>query len=274
MINSSKRNIDRTSEALSYIPSHDRETWIQVGMALKQEYGDDGFLLFSQWSCTANSYNPEDTTSVWRSFKSKGVGIGSIFRLASQNGFNIRKQASTSNSHRNKVRHLLIIPKLVTTTQTAGKTQFAKALFLKSDKNDRVVASHPYSQRKGINGARGAGRGIATGSRIGRNADCIIVPIRGIESNKLQGVQCINDTGIKQNFGCVSDGALLLGNTLKKDSPWFIAEGWASAVSTVFDHGKNAAVVAFGKGNLDRAANQIAQVYAPEKIIVLREVDR
>ena len=110
---------------------------------------------------------------------------------------------------------------------------------------------------------------------IGKNADCIVVPIRNIESGKVAGVQCINTSGDKQTFGPVSGNALVLGNTLEKSLYWCVCEGWASAVSMAFHHlaGNGVAAAAFGKGNLDAVAYRLAEVYQPEKVRVLREHD-
>jgi putative DNA primase/helicase len=35
-------------QALSSIPSHDREVWIQIGMAIKAELGDAGFDIWDR----------------------------------------------------------------------------------------------------------------------------------------------------------------------------------------------------------------------------------
>ena len=42
--------LDQAREMLQFIPAHDRETWTQIGMALKAEFGNDGFSLFDSWS--------------------------------------------------------------------------------------------------------------------------------------------------------------------------------------------------------------------------------
>ena len=110
---------------------------------------------------------------------------------------------------------------------------------------------------------------------IGRNTDCLIVPIRDIQTNKVQGVQCINSEGSKQTFGSVSGGGLILGNTLDKSLIWYVTEGWASAVSMVFHHQKGNGVCAssFGKSNQHKTAKLLAEFHHPKEIIILEEVD-
>lgn len=68
-------DIERIRAALAFIPSTDRETWVQIGMAVKSELGDDGFNLWDGWSRSAPSYNEKDAKSVWRSFHSNGITI-------------------------------------------------------------------------------------------------------------------------------------------------------------------------------------------------------
>lgn len=148
---------------------------------------------------------------------------------------------------------------------------YALELWLAADW--RTVAKHPYSIAKGIDWPAGAARGIASGKIIGQNADCIIVPIRDIQTDKVVAVQCINAEGKKQTFGPLSGNGFICGNTLDKSIRWFVCEGWADAVSLVFHHykGNAAAFAACGKGSMDRLAERVAEVYAPEEIVILED---
>ncbi len=74
-------------DALSYISSDDRDTWIRFGMALRS-IGQDGFDLWDEWSQKSHKYNPVDSARVWRSFKAGGaVNFESIFFNAQQVGW-------------------------------------------------------------------------------------------------------------------------------------------------------------------------------------------
>ena len=153
---------------------------------------------------------------------------------------------------------------------------YATSLWLAAHFDDAIVRSHPYSVKKGITWAGGAGRGIASGKLIGQHADCIMVPIRTDAIGRLQGVQCINVDGVKQSFGVVNGGCLVLGNTLNKNLLWYVAEGWASAFSVVFHHHRGNAVcaVAFGKHNLMSAAEILARMFSSDEVTVLQEQDQ
>lgn len=248
---------------LSYIQSDDRETWITVGMCLKSEFSDAGLSLFDDWSSTASNYNEKAVMDVWKSFKGKSRSIGTLVYLAKQYGWSPGRESGKRPLPRPQR-----APRESRSTET-----YAKKLFLACNRDDQYVADHSYAKAKGIDWAAGVGRGSANGRVIGKNADSIIVPIRNIQTGKVQGVQCINPEGKKQSFGKVSEGALILGNTLNLNEPWFVAEGWASAVSTVFHHGKEVCACSFGKSNQVSVAENISKYYDPREIIILREVD-
>ncbi|MHC5351674.1 DUF5906 domain-containing protein [Metapseudomonas furukawaii] len=86
---------------LSYIPASDRETWLQVGMGIKAEFGENGFEAWDSWSQTGTGYNLRDAKSVWRSFKKGGVGLGTTIKLAQDNGWKPeRKEMSREDRRR------------------------------------------------------------------------------------------------------------------------------------------------------------------------------
>jgi len=274
----SHEKIDKTViwQMLQFIPADDRDIWIKIGMALKSELGNDGFSFFDEWSKSSAKYRQKSTVDVWRSFKGGSISIGTLIHMAKENGW--RQNNSVQPP----------IPKITTTpiTKKTGTQTYALKLWLTANKwmsgdnwlkdnSDKVVTSHPYAISKGIQSAGGAGRVTATGSVIGKNADCVIVPVRNIQSDKVQSVQCINSRGTKQSFGPISGGALILGNTLDKSLTWYVCEGWASAVSMVFHHqnGNGVCAASFGKTNQKNVAELLDQVYGPKKIRILEEVD-
>jgi putative DNA primase/helicase len=81
-------SLQTIEQALSFIPADDRDTWIKCGMAIKAELGDAGFDAWDWWSAAADNYRARDAAASWRSFKaSDGVGIGTLFHTAKQNGY-------------------------------------------------------------------------------------------------------------------------------------------------------------------------------------------
>lgn len=84
---------------LAHIPADDRETWIQVGMGLKAEFGDDAFSAFDSWSQTTSvdkNYSKSNCVAVWKSFKLSGVSIGTTIKLACDNGWRPSKKELTA----------------------------------------------------------------------------------------------------------------------------------------------------------------------------------
>ncbi|HCU68162.1 MAG TPA: hypothetical protein DGF30_02815 [Desulfomicrobium sp.] len=78
----------RVESALTVIDAADREAWTRCGMAIKAEFGEDGFSLWDGWSRTADNYDERDARDVWRSFGESGaVGLGSLFHLAKESGW-------------------------------------------------------------------------------------------------------------------------------------------------------------------------------------------
>lgn len=72
---------------LRFIPACDRETWVAVGMGIKAEFGSDGWDAWDAWSQSGTGYNLRDAKSVWRSFRKGGTGLGTVIKLAMENGW-------------------------------------------------------------------------------------------------------------------------------------------------------------------------------------------
>lgn len=71
---------------LSHIPPDERETWLQVGMALHSD-GQE-FELWRAWSETSAKYNERDCDYTWRKFKPGGkVTMGTLWHLAREHGW-------------------------------------------------------------------------------------------------------------------------------------------------------------------------------------------
>lgn len=262
--------IMRARDALNHIDAgcaHDE--WVRIGMSAKSaglEFDD-----FNNWSATAGNYGGEnECRAVWKSFNDSGaVTPATLFWMASNQGWK-----STHEADR-QPRPSLPITTPKQTAQKPSTSLYARQLWDAADREDNYVGLHPYAKKKGIGWAAGAGRTTASGSLIGRNADCLIVPIRTDAIGEVQGVQVINPDGEKQTFGKISGGCLVLGNTLDLNLDWYVCEGWASAVSAAFHHRKGNAVAAaaFGKGNLDKTAKILERVFDPKRITILGERD-
>jgi phage/plasmid primase-like uncharacterized protein len=158
-------------------------------------------------------------------------------------------------------------------TSERSTAAYAVELWARTIREDKHVSAHPYAIRKRIGWAFGAGRAKASGRIIGRDADCIVVPIRKDGVGSLVAVQVVNTEGAKQTFGPMGDAYLLLGDERDRGCRWFVVEGWATA-HAIADHYRRVVVaVSFGKSRLDLVAERIARVYRDglKQIVVLPE---
>lgn len=81
---------------LDMIPSDDYATWIQVGMILKSEHGEDGYEVWDLWSKKSENYDPFAMGSKWASFKGQGLTKGSLVKIAREYGYedSVREKSS------------------------------------------------------------------------------------------------------------------------------------------------------------------------------------
>jgi hypothetical protein len=78
---------ERITSALQAICPDDYDTWLHVGMALKDHYGANGFDLWDRWASQSESYRSRRQPMVWGSFRRSGRSIGTVFHYARQAGW-------------------------------------------------------------------------------------------------------------------------------------------------------------------------------------------
>ncbi len=80
--------------ALFYLDSDcARDRWVQMGMALKAEFGQDGFDVWSRWSQQAPGYKAVDARDTWRSIKGAGgITIATLFAAAVEAGWRHQRE--------------------------------------------------------------------------------------------------------------------------------------------------------------------------------------
>jgi len=76
---------------LQYISPDQRDTWVEVGMGLKSEFGQEGYGPWNNWSQSSKSYDGKAALSVWKSFKKGGTGMGTVIKLALDAGWKADK---------------------------------------------------------------------------------------------------------------------------------------------------------------------------------------
>lgn len=77
-------------DALSYMHSDDYDVWVEIGMALKDKFGDAGFPMWDYWSSRAENYaGTYRCRRKWDSFKGYGLTFGTFVQRARDAGYDI-----------------------------------------------------------------------------------------------------------------------------------------------------------------------------------------
>jgi len=79
--------LDDVAGALDRLNYDCRDTWVQMGMAIKTEFGEAGFDTWNAWSEMSGLYDAAAAKSVWKSFRKGGVGIGTLVKAAKEAGW-------------------------------------------------------------------------------------------------------------------------------------------------------------------------------------------
>ncbi len=94
----------RLSSALGFINADERKKWVDVGMALKSQYGDVAKDLWDAWSRTSPKYDEDIADATWDSFHplaTGGVTLGTVYHLAQAAGWSaqlVTQQAAPPSS--------------------------------------------------------------------------------------------------------------------------------------------------------------------------------
>lgn len=161
-------------------------------------------------------------------------------------------------------------------TPTQG---YALSIWARVDRESAAVAGHPYAGTKRIGWHAGAGRARVSGKVIGPEADCIVVPIRDLETFDVVGVECLSDRRdaygkfLRQSFGQKAGGALPLGNRTNTRIPHHVCEGWATGVRLWRALGDVVVYVAFGKSLMEPVAQWLEQRRCQGPVYIAEEAD-
>ena len=273
-----KNNItpDLIRAALAHIPANlPRDEWARLAMAVKSEFPDDtGRELFTEWSATADGFDPKATRSTWQSIKAGGgVGVGTLLHLAKQNGFTLPKPDQAASQ-----------PDPATVARLASERAARQQAEQASQQAAHDHASNEaallwqaasetgqsaYLDRKGVQ---------AHGVRFAADG-CVLVPLRDA-TGKLWNVQRIAPSkpangGTDKLFlkgGRKSGLFHWCGDPLGADA-LLICEGYATGASLHECTGRPVAV-AFDAGNLPHVAKAVHQAHPAALIVLCGDDDR
>lgn len=79
----------RAESALVFVNADDYQRWINIGLALKNGFGDTGYPIWDRWSTRSGKYpGAEETRRRWGTFDPNGsIKLGTVFELAKQGGW-------------------------------------------------------------------------------------------------------------------------------------------------------------------------------------------
>jgi putative DNA primase/helicase len=258
-------------DALQSIPADiGRDEWVRVGMSAHA--AELTFEDFDQWSSTGQTYDQKACQHTWKSFRADGgVGPGTLFHIASQYGWRHPDAAMRSDCH----------------TKKAEAVPTVSVMDCWNRFNSATV-QHLYVQDK-----------LAQGCPL---RQLRVVPendplrIMGVSMSGALAVPCFRLDGSISNlqFITVGDSAAKLvaqGKSKKLNLPggkvegWYtvgevvagrviyIAEGlgtaWACWIAT-----GDAAVVAFGWGNVKKVAAALRQQYPSTHLVLVPDVGK
>ncbi|NML61802.1 hypothetical protein HHL21_12065 [Massilia sp. RP-1-19] len=212
----------KAASALNHIAPVERATWVRAAMALKSEFGEDGFDLWNDWSKGAASYSRNAALAVWRSIGSAGqIRIGTLYREAAANGWRYAEFGAEP----------LIpkpggIPPEDLTEEARKKRAFTSAVAMTTRHLAQCKPStHPYLVFKGLPNAIALVRGPT-----------LIAPMYDFLNGELVGSQRIDWCADQQRWrkemqwgARAKGGVLWLGNQRAQET--FFCEGLATGFS-------------------------------------------
>lgn len=241
----------RDEQALQFISSDDRDTWVMVGMALKSEYGEDARDMWIDWSRQSDSFKEADARAVWRSFRGTGISIASFYNEAKQGGWkDLGYQRPTpeqieERKRKSAERH---------SAEGQERLQLAKRAAEKAQWiiDQCVFEQHAYFDRKGFKDQQGLVW------RPKQDTNLLVIPMY-VGSN-LRGCQLINVDGQKKFLsGQVTSGAEHCLTSPGRNMADFWVEGYATGLSmhVILEKLKvpHNIHVCFSAGNLQKMAH-------------------
>ena len=299
-------------ELLSYIPADDRDTWVAVAMGVKSEFGEAAFDAWDAWSQGEKSYNAKAARDVWKSCRKGGTGMGTVIKLAKDNGWAPRREPMTAEEKRrlNAEAEARRVARQAEVEADEAKLAImreavASACQLIWAKHCKPAGASAYLARKGV-----AGFGVGffaytvvlsiddarqrcdvwAGSEVRTFFDSlpkprpdshsflmfkvgsIAVPLRDAEG-KLWSLQAINDQGTKL-FPKYGrkSGCFHLIGCAVEQRVLFVAEGYATAAS-VWMALEEPVAVAIDSGNLLPVAKTLRDLNPQVRLVIAGDDD-
>ncbi|WP_066570549.1 LPD7 domain-containing protein, partial [Snodgrassella sp. CFCC 13594] len=260
-------DIDDIRFALSYVDPQERDMWVKMGAALKDELGNDGFDVWDQWSQQSSNYQPRDTKDVWKSLKPGNVRIGSLFYEARQSGYKPNKPYTPPSAEelakREREAQKRQQDEAVATQKAQEKAQRTANTIWRN--NGQASPQHPYLVSKGITDPYIVAQ-LKQSQYKGSNN--LLVPV--MQDKEIVSMQFIDENGSKRflSGGKAQGSYTFIGDTKRITEGVVLAEGVATAAS-IYQATGMPVVVAFNAGNLPAVAQKMVQTLPAATPVVI-----
>ena len=255
-------NKEEIRNALSYIDSNDRTTWVRMGAAIKTELGEDGFEIWDSWSESGSSYNSSTAKSTWKSIKPNFINIGSLFYEAKNSGYvhDPKNFTPISNEELEKRQIERERAEIKAREERQQKESIAKDKAQYIWANSNALISHEYLDKKGLDTNL-----YSDFLKVDRYGN-LLIPAN--QNDEIFALQRIKPNGEKF-FGtdsAISGSSFLIGNYEEAEEKGLVlTEGFATGASIYEATGKPVLVV-FAAFNLVVVAEKLKNTNF-EKII-------
>lgn len=254
-------------KALTYLDPHNRDLWVRMGAAIKSELGENGHIIWDNWSRQAKNYKDSAAKDVWRGLKPGMINIASLFYEARQNGYIPDKPytpPSAAELAKRQAERAAAEQKAQQEREQAAQTakEIAQKLW---EQSHSVNPNHPYLIAKAITDP------IAL-SAIRQHGTELLIPLR--QNKEIVALQRIDEDGTKR-FGkgsAVKGSAMIVGDTANIRDGFLMAEGFATAAS-LHQATNKPVVVTFNAGNLVSVAQTMARTAKNVPLVICADND-
>lgn len=87
-----KIDLDLITEALGYLKPEDRNFWKAVGIAIRENFGHSGFLVWEEWSSTSGLYLQHEIDRMWKKMGGEAYPLAKLIRLSMDHGLKLKAQ--------------------------------------------------------------------------------------------------------------------------------------------------------------------------------------
>ena len=253
-------NTNEIRSALNYVDSHDRDLWLKMGAALKDELGEEGFPVWDQWSSTAKNYDAKSTKATWKSLHSGHIRIGTLFYAAMQNGYQPNRNNPVPSAEEMAKRQAEAEQRRLQEAEAQKQAQEKakqKAQYIWKERTTPASLLHPYLIAKSITNPD-----CIRGIKLNQYKDNQNLVIPMYHNKEIVSLQFISQNGEKHYLvdGQKIGSYALIGDAKNMSEGFYLAEGFATGASVHEATGKPV-VVTFDAGNLVHVAQNLKPHY-------------